>query len=172
MRFPLAFLEGLNSGTLLFLGIIALLLFGEKLPEVARTWGKKFVDLKRNVDNLQSQIRNAALLGRARLVVADQLDFLRHLHHLDPRAAPSARRARGRSRGGHRPEVRPAAQRGMKDSSIEPRVFGELLQVQRLGQQRAAHLVRDLRPEVHFVVEHELGRGGDRQPCALLQFAL
>jgi sec-independent protein translocase protein TatA len=61
MVFPLAFLEGLNTGTLLFLGIIALLLFGEKLPEVARTWGRKFVDLKKNVENIQSQIRNAAM---------------------------------------------------------------------------------------------------------------
>jgi sec-independent protein translocase protein TatA len=61
MVFPLAFLEGLNTGTLLMLGIVALLLFGERLPEVARTWGRKFVDLKKNVENIQGQIRNAAM---------------------------------------------------------------------------------------------------------------
>jgi sec-independent protein translocase protein TatA len=61
MVFPLAFLEGLNGGTLLMLGILALLLFGERLPEVARTWGKKVVDLKKNVENIQNQIRNAAM---------------------------------------------------------------------------------------------------------------
>jgi sec-independent protein translocase protein TatA len=60
MTFPLAFLD-LNPGTMLFLGVIALLLFGEKLPEVARTWGRKFVDLKKNVENVQNQIRNAAM---------------------------------------------------------------------------------------------------------------
>jgi sec-independent protein translocase protein TatA len=60
MTFPLAIFD-LSAGTLLFLGAIALLLFGEKLPEVARTWGRKVVDLKKNVDNLQSQIRNVAM---------------------------------------------------------------------------------------------------------------
>ena len=61
MVLPLGFLDSLNPGTLLMLGIVALLLFGERLPEVGRTWGRKLVDLKKNVDNLQSQIRNAAM---------------------------------------------------------------------------------------------------------------
>jgi sec-independent protein translocase protein TatA len=61
MALPLAFLEGFNPGTLLILGVLALLLFGERLPEVARTWGRKVVDLKKNVDSIQNQIRNAAM---------------------------------------------------------------------------------------------------------------
>ena len=62
MVFPLAFIDSyFNPGTLLILGIVALLLFGERLPEVARTWGRKVVDLKKNVENIQNQIRNAAM---------------------------------------------------------------------------------------------------------------
>jgi sec-independent protein translocase protein TatA len=61
MALPLAFLEGINPATLLMLGVLALLLFGERLPEVARTWGKKAVDLKKNVESIQNQIRSAAM---------------------------------------------------------------------------------------------------------------
>ncbi len=59
---PAAFLDSLsNPVTLLMLGVIALLLFGERLPEVGRTWGRKFIDLKKNVENIQNQIRSAAM---------------------------------------------------------------------------------------------------------------
>jgi len=62
MVFPVGFLDSLsNPVTLLMLGVIALLLFGERLPEVGRTWGRKLVDLKKNVENLQSQIRSVAM---------------------------------------------------------------------------------------------------------------
>jgi sec-independent protein translocase protein TatA len=62
MVFPLGFLDSLsNPVTLLMLGIIALLLFGERLPEVGRTWGRKLVELKKNVENIQNQIRSVAM---------------------------------------------------------------------------------------------------------------
>ena len=61
MVLPVGFLDGLNPVTLLMLGIIALLLFGERLPEVGRTWGRKLIDLKKNVENIQNQIRSVAM---------------------------------------------------------------------------------------------------------------
>ena len=62
MVFPVGFLDSLsNPVTLLMLGIVALLLFGERLPEVGRTWGRKLVDLKKNVENIQNQIRSVAM---------------------------------------------------------------------------------------------------------------
>jgi sec-independent protein translocase protein TatA len=44
---------------LLILGIIAVLLFGERLPEVARSFGKQFMEFKRGVGGIQDEIRSA-----------------------------------------------------------------------------------------------------------------
>ena len=56
----IALFDGLSPVTLLFLAVIAVLLFGEQLPEVARTWGKKFVQFRRNIQGLQDELRSAA----------------------------------------------------------------------------------------------------------------
>jgi Sec-independent protein translocase protein TatA len=53
-------LDGVSPVTLVFIGAIAVLLFGEHLPEVARTFGKKFADLRKNVQSIQDEIRSAA----------------------------------------------------------------------------------------------------------------
>ncbi len=45
---------------MIFLGVIAVLLFGEQLPEVARTFGKKFADFRKNIQSIQDEIRSAA----------------------------------------------------------------------------------------------------------------
>ena len=47
----------ISPSTLLILGLLAVLLFGERLPEVARSAGKWFMDVKRNVDGLKSEVR-------------------------------------------------------------------------------------------------------------------
>ena len=60
MPLTIAFLDGLNPVTMLFIAVIAVLLFGEQLPEVARTWGKKFVQFRRNIQGLQDELRSAA----------------------------------------------------------------------------------------------------------------
>lgn len=60
LQLPLGFLDGLGTTEMVFLGIIAILLFGERLPEVARVWGKKFVDFKRSVQGIQDELRSAA----------------------------------------------------------------------------------------------------------------
>ena len=67
MDLPLAFLDGLSPLTMLVIGVIAVLLFGEQLPEVARTWGKKFVHLRRSVQGFQDELRSAAFSATSEL---------------------------------------------------------------------------------------------------------
>ena len=45
--------------TLLILGALAVMLFGERLPEVARSFGKSFMEVKKGVRGLQQEIENA-----------------------------------------------------------------------------------------------------------------
>ncbi len=45
---------------LLIVGIIALLLFGKRLPEVARSLGKGLVEFKRGIAGVEDEVRNAA----------------------------------------------------------------------------------------------------------------
>jgi sec-independent protein translocase protein TatA len=52
-----AFLD--NPATLLILGVLAVLLFGERLPEVARSIGKGFMEFKKGVGSIQDELRNA-----------------------------------------------------------------------------------------------------------------
>ena len=52
-----AFLD--NPVTLLILGALAVLLFGDRLPEVARSFGKTFVELRNGLQGIQREIENA-----------------------------------------------------------------------------------------------------------------
>lgn len=45
--------------TMLLLGAIAVLLFGERLPEVARSFGKGLMELKKGMHGLQDELQNA-----------------------------------------------------------------------------------------------------------------
>lgn len=52
-----AFLD--NPAMLLILGAAAVLLFGERLPEVARNVGRGFMEFKKGVHGIQQEIRGA-----------------------------------------------------------------------------------------------------------------
>ena len=52
-----AFLD--NPLMLLLLGALAVMLFGERLPEVARSVGKQIMELKNGVHGLQREIESA-----------------------------------------------------------------------------------------------------------------
>ena len=52
-----AFLD--NPVTMLALGALAVLLFGERLPEVARSIGKGLMEVKKGMHGIQQEIENA-----------------------------------------------------------------------------------------------------------------
>ena len=49
----------LNPGTMVIVGVIAVLLFGERLPEVSKKVGKHLMDLKKGVRDIQDHISSA-----------------------------------------------------------------------------------------------------------------
>lgn len=58
MHSPLAIFD-FSFSSLLVLGVLAVLLFGERLPDVARSVGKWFVEFKTQVHGFQREIHSA-----------------------------------------------------------------------------------------------------------------
>ncbi len=56
-----AFLEGVFQPMhLLVIGVIAILLFGKRLPEIARSLGKSMVEFKKGLKGLEDEIQSGA----------------------------------------------------------------------------------------------------------------
>jgi len=49
---------GLGVPEMVVIGVVALLLFGNKLPEMARWLGKTFVEIKKETDNITQDFRS------------------------------------------------------------------------------------------------------------------
>jgi sec-independent protein translocase protein TatA len=47
---------GFGMQEMVIIGIVAILLFGKRLPEVARTWGKYYTEFRRGLSDIQSQM--------------------------------------------------------------------------------------------------------------------
>ena len=60
MLFPLAFLDFLGIQGFLILAVLGVLLYGERLPEVAASLGKQFMHLKKSVQGIRDEIQSAA----------------------------------------------------------------------------------------------------------------
>jgi sec-independent protein translocase protein TatA len=76
MPMPLGFVEWLGTQEMLIIGILAVLLFGQRLPEVGRTVGKKLMEFKKSVQGIQEEFTSLAstteeTLNRASPVVED-----------------------------------------------------------------------------------------------------
>ncbi|HBE72197.1 MAG TPA: twin-arginine translocation protein, TatA/E family subunit [Planctomycetaceae bacterium] len=50
--------NGLGTTEMMLLGVIALLLFGSRLPEIARRFGATYRDLRGKVDEFQREFRD------------------------------------------------------------------------------------------------------------------
>lgn len=57
MSLPIAIFD-IGPGAMILLGIIAVLLFGERLPEVGRTFGKKFVEFKKGLQTIEGELQS------------------------------------------------------------------------------------------------------------------
>lgn len=57
--YPLAFIGNLSMPELMVVGIIALLLFGKKLPEVARSMGKSLTEFKKGMSGIEENVTSS-----------------------------------------------------------------------------------------------------------------
>jgi sec-independent protein translocase protein TatA len=55
----LAFLGPIGPTEMVIFGIIAVLLFGSRLPSVARSLGKSIVEFKKGMNDLQDEVRSS-----------------------------------------------------------------------------------------------------------------
>jgi Sec-independent protein translocase protein TatA len=53
---PLAFIGTPSPSEMLFLAVIALLVFGKDLPNVVRQWGKTFGEFRRHLNGMRSEL--------------------------------------------------------------------------------------------------------------------
>ncbi len=51
---------GFGSSEMMIFGVIALLLFGKRLPEVARSLGSGLMEFKKGMQGIQDEVRNTA----------------------------------------------------------------------------------------------------------------
>ena len=54
------FLDFLGPSGIIIVAVIAVLLYGERLPEVARTFGKNFLELKKSMQGVRQELEAAA----------------------------------------------------------------------------------------------------------------
>ena len=63
-----------GPGEMLLLAVIALLLYGGNLPEVARSWGKTFTEFRRGLHGIQNDINDAIYSEPDQLEYRPELD--------------------------------------------------------------------------------------------------
>ncbi len=56
-------LPGIGITEIVLIGVIAIVLFGRKLPDVARNLGKSYGELRRGLNELQSSIHDESMRG-------------------------------------------------------------------------------------------------------------
>lgn len=75
---------GLNPMELMIVGAIAVLLFGNKLPSVARSLGKSMTEFKKGISDIQDEVRSA---GSGASRSSQQVS---HYHEIDDREEATA----------------------------------------------------------------------------------
>jgi sec-independent protein translocase protein TatA len=50
---------GMGTGELLVFGVIAVILFGSRLPSVARSFGKSIVEFKKGMQDIESEVKTS-----------------------------------------------------------------------------------------------------------------
>lgn len=83
---------GIGTSELIVLGMIALLLFGKRLPEVARSLGKGVTEFKKGISGIEEDAEKASYAPsreRARPVPADEDVAVTAPKFQPPTSAPS-----------------------------------------------------------------------------------
>lgn len=75
---------GLNPMELMIVGAIAVLLFGNKLPSVARSLGKSMTEFKKGISDIHEEVRTA---GSTSSRASQQVS---HYHEIDDREEATA----------------------------------------------------------------------------------
>ena len=78
---------GLGPMELLIIGVIAVLLFGKRLPEIARSAGKSLTEFKRGMTHVEDEIHSA---GSAASQVSYEDDYDDHEEASAPKFEPPA----------------------------------------------------------------------------------
>ena len=79
---------GLSPFELMVIGVIAVVLFGGNLPEVARKFGSSYRDLRRTLNDVQQQFRDAEYEASRALSMDDNKPDEDELDDPDPPSAP------------------------------------------------------------------------------------
>jgi sec-independent protein translocase protein TatA len=59
MSIPLAFFQGIGTTEVIVIAVIALLIFGRRLPEVGRSLGKGIVEFKKGLRGIEDEINES-----------------------------------------------------------------------------------------------------------------
>ena len=83
---------GIGTGEMFIFGIIALLLFGKRLPEVARGLGKGIVEFKKGMAGIEDEVNNSINRPAVppRRTVADEAPVLSAPKFTPPSSEPTA----------------------------------------------------------------------------------
>ncbi len=77
---PLIAFMGLGAPEMMFVAMIALLLFGKDLPDVVREWGKTFNEFRRHLNTVKSELNEAIYAEPER----PKLQYHPEFHSRDP----------------------------------------------------------------------------------------
>ncbi len=89
MLLPLAFFEFVSIQGFLILAILGVLLYGERLPEVAASLGKQLMHLKKSVQGIRDEIESVAFDTKHAVARSmDKADDLAHEESTAPKFEP------------------------------------------------------------------------------------
>jgi len=81
--FPLG---GVGPAEMIVLGVVAVLLFGKRLPEMGRTFGKSLMELRKGLSGIEDEIRSVTSLSTP----APSKPARKTFHELDDRDEATA----------------------------------------------------------------------------------
>lgn len=98
MPLPLAFFDFLGFQGILILAILGVLLYGERLPEVAASFGKQLMQLKKSVQGIRNEIESVAFDAKHAVAQSlDKADDLAREEATAPKFEPPAEPAESKS---------------------------------------------------------------------------